>query len=68
MVAVCIAEAEAATAAGNSPGGTMLGSSAWVVGISKARALPSRKAMKKIISRLRPPSVVPISKARATRP
>jgi hypothetical protein len=42
----------AATARGNSALGTMLGSRAWVVGISKERAAPSRKARMKIISRV----------------
>ena len=32
--------------------GTMLGNSAWVVGISNERAAPSRKARMKIISRV----------------
>ncbi|MCY1295769.1 hypothetical protein D9M68_553630 [compost metagenome] len=68
MVAICMAEAEAATAAGNSAAGTMFGSSAWVVGISKARALPSRKAMTKSSSRLMPPLPARISRLRAIRP
>ncbi len=52
MVAACIAEAEAATARGNSAAGTRFGSSAWVVGISKARAVPRAKARTKIMLRV----------------
>ncbi|MNJ44674.1 hypothetical protein D3C76_968160 [compost metagenome] len=65
MVAACIAEAEAATARGNSAEGTTFGSSAWVAGISKERALPSRKARMKISSRLTLPVLLPTTRARA---
>ncbi|MNJ11155.1 hypothetical protein D3C77_53240 [compost metagenome] len=65
MVADCIAEAEAATARGNSPGGTTLGSSAWVAGISKERVAPSKKARIKIISRLTLSVLLPITSATA---
>ena len=65
MVADCIAEADAATARGNSSAGTTLGSRAWVAGISKERALPSRKARMKISSRLTESVVLAIARARA---
>ncbi|MNG31508.1 hypothetical protein D3C84_1173270 [compost metagenome] len=52
MVADCWADCAAATARGNSELGTMLGNKAWVVGISKERAAPSRNARMKIISRV----------------
>ncbi|MNH05409.1 hypothetical protein D3C72_1425000 [compost metagenome] len=67
MVAACMAEAEAATARGNSAAGTTLGSSAWVAGISKERVLPNRKARMKINSRLTLLVLLAITKARAIR-
>ncbi len=68
MVAACMAEADAATARGNSAVGTMFGSSAWVVGISNARAVPSRKAITKIISRVTLSVLAPTTSATAIRP
>lgn len=65
MVADCCADWAAATARGNSALGTMLGSSAWVVGISKERAAPSRNARMKIISRVTCPVALLIASARA---
>ncbi|MCY1409463.1 hypothetical protein D9M71_248140 [compost metagenome] len=65
MVAACMADAEAATARGNRLVGTIPGNSAWVAGISKERALPSRKARTKIISRLTLSVLLPITKAEA---
>ncbi|MCY1444601.1 hypothetical protein D9M71_610820 [compost metagenome] len=65
MVAACMADADAATARGNRLVGTIPGNSAWVAGISKERALPSRKARTKIISRLTLSVLLPITSARA---
>ncbi|MNO81968.1 hypothetical protein D3C76_732270 [compost metagenome] len=68
MVAAWVAEADAATARGKRPVGTMFGSSAWVVGISNERAVPRRKARTKIISRVTLSLLLPITSARAIRP
>ncbi|MNT35027.1 hypothetical protein D3C72_1710390 [compost metagenome] len=65
MVADCWADCAAATARGNSALGTMLGSKAWVVGISKERAAPSRKARIKIISRVTWSVALPMASDRA---
>ena len=65
MVADCMAEADAATARGNSAEGTTLGSNAWVAGISKERALPSRNASTKISSRVTLWVLLPTTSARA---
>ncbi|MNO72493.1 hypothetical protein D3C76_634430 [compost metagenome] len=68
MVAAWVAEAEAATARGNNPGGTTLGSRAWVAGISNERVAPSRKARAKISSRLTLSVALPTTSARAISP
>ncbi|MNF95248.1 hypothetical protein D3C84_779900 [compost metagenome] len=65
MVADCWADCAAATARGNSAEGTILGSSAWVVGISKERAAPSKNARMKIISRVTWPVAPPIASVKA---
>ena len=65
MVAAWVADADAATARGNSPGGTTLGSRAWVAGISKERVAPSRKASPKISSRLTLSVALPTARANA---
>ncbi|MNL69101.1 hypothetical protein D3C87_1939180 [compost metagenome] len=67
MVADCWADWAAATARGNSALGTMLGSRAWVVGISKERAAPSRNARMKIISRVTWSVALPMASDRAIR-
>ncbi|MNC32556.1 hypothetical protein D3C75_809180 [compost metagenome] len=68
MVADWVAEAEAATARGNSPAGTTLGSSAWVAGISNERVAPSRKARAKISSRVTLSVALPSASASAISP
>ncbi len=68
MVAPCMAEAAAAMARGKIAGGTMLGSSAWVVGCSKARAVPRQKARMKISSRVTAWFRLPTSSTRAISP
>lgn len=68
MVADWVAEADAATARGNSPAGTTLGNSAWVAGISNERLAPSRKARAKISSRVTLSVALPTASARAISP
>ena len=65
MVASCWADCDEATARGNKMLGTMLGSIAWVVGISNEREAPSRKARMKIISRVTLPVSPPMARLRA---
>ena len=65
---VWLAEADAATARGNSPAGTTLGNNAWVAGISNERLAPSRKARAKISSRVTLSVALPTASARAISP
>ena len=65
MTAVCCAVAEAAMARGRSVIGTIPGTSAWMVGISKARAVPDTNRMASITSRLSEPRAVPTASASA---
>ncbi|MNR34177.1 hypothetical protein D3C85_1519250 [compost metagenome] len=65
MVADCCADCAAATARGNRAEGTILGSRAWVVGISNERAAPSTKARIKIISRVTWSVALPMARAMA---
>ena len=52
MIAVWLAVPDAAIARGNSAGGTMPGTSACMVGVSKARAVPLTNRMASIASRV----------------
>ena len=65
MTAVCCALTEAAIARGNSVTGTMPGSSAWMLGISNARAVPDTNRMASMASRVSAPRAVPIASASA---
>ena len=60
MIAVCCAVADAAIARGRIMTGTMLGSSAWVTGISNARAVVDTSRIANIHSRVSQPIALPI--------
>ena len=61
MIAVCCAVAAAAIARGSSGTGTMLGISACMTGISKARAVLETSRNVNIHSRVSQPIAVPIA-------
>jgi hypothetical protein len=65
MTAVCCALAEAAIARGKSFAGTIPGSSAWMVGISKARAVPEASKIASMASRVSALRAVPTASASA---
>src|SRR5450830_636820 len=59
MIATCVADAEPATARGNSCGDTSVGNSADIVGLLKARPAPIKNTTAKITSLLSQPPMLP---------